>query len=177
MSDRPAHRAERGTALIVTMLLLVMMGVIGLAGMETVMRDQQVAGFQNQSRLALYAAEAGLADAKNRLRLVFDINDNTPFLGFPACGAPNLVAPDLSFTNDYLAGSPSYCGDPSVAVPIQYQQSGQLDLKGGNNFGEGQQQWFNTLWRVQVQGQAAGNSASRLDVMASRQLTGGTSYN
>jgi Tfp pilus assembly protein PilX len=171
------RRNERGTALVVTMLLLVMMGVIGLAALETTMRDQQVAGFQNNSRLALYAAEAGLSEAKNRLRLVFDTNDNTPFLGFPNCGAPGLVAPDLDFTADYRAGSPSYCGDPTVAQWAEFQGSGQADRSSGHGFSEGSQQWFNTLWRLQVQGQAAGNSLSRVDVMATRQLTGGVHYN
>ena len=72
-------RREGGSALIVTVLLLVLLAVIGLAALDTVTRDQQVAGFQNRSRLALYAAEAGVADAKDRLRAVWTTEDVVEF--------------------------------------------------------------------------------------------------
>ena len=48
-------------ALLMTMLLLILMGMIGLASLDTVMRDRQVAGYQNLAQTAHYAADAGLA--------------------------------------------------------------------------------------------------------------------
>ena len=67
MRRSPNTKSEAGAALIVTMLLLVLMGLIGIAAMDTVAQDRKVAGFQTQSKMALYAAEAGLSDAKERL--------------------------------------------------------------------------------------------------------------
>ena len=64
-SDR---KRESGAALLVAVLLLAMLGVIGLASMETVTRDRQVAGFQNRARVALYAADAGVANAVGIIR-------------------------------------------------------------------------------------------------------------
>ena len=61
-------RREAGSALIITVLLLLLLGVIGLSALDTVTRDQQVAGAQNRSTAALYAAEAGLAQAKDEVR-------------------------------------------------------------------------------------------------------------
>ena len=58
--DLPANgSASRARPCSIAVLLLAMLGVIGLASMETVTRDRQVAGFQNRGRVALYAAEAG----------------------------------------------------------------------------------------------------------------------
>jgi Tfp pilus assembly protein PilX len=56
-------KREGGAALLVTVLLLALMDVIGLASLDTVMRDRQMTGFQNQAQTALYAADAGVADA------------------------------------------------------------------------------------------------------------------
>ena len=61
-----AKRRESGSALIVTVMLLLLLGVIGLSALDTVMRDQQVAGFQNRSTAAFYAAEAGLSRGQGR---------------------------------------------------------------------------------------------------------------
>ena len=63
--DRRTRR-EGGAALLVAMLMLVLMGMIGLASMDTVMRDRQVAGFQNLAQTALYAADAGGTDGAGR---------------------------------------------------------------------------------------------------------------
>ena len=61
-------RRQNGSALIVTVMLLLLLGVIGLSALDTVMRDQQVAGFQNRSTAAFYAAEAGVAHQQHRSR-------------------------------------------------------------------------------------------------------------
>ena len=53
------NRSEQGTALMVTMLVLALVAIVGLASMETVTRDRQVAGYQSRSRVALYADNPG----------------------------------------------------------------------------------------------------------------------
>ena len=50
-------------ALFVTVLMLVFMTAIAFAALDTVARDRQVAGLQNRSRNAFYAAEAAVAEA------------------------------------------------------------------------------------------------------------------
>ena len=61
---RSLRRSERGSALFVAVLMLVMMGFLGVAALDSVARDREVAGLQNRSRTAFYAAEAGLANAR-----------------------------------------------------------------------------------------------------------------
>ncbi len=164
-------RREEGTALIVTVMLLVLMGVIGLAAMDTVMRDQQVAGYQNKSRMALYAAEAGVADAKDRLRDVFTTIGGA--VAFPAQGAPVTLGDPAMFPY----GQPRYFGDPAAGgTPIEYMDSAARDLAGGNSLAEGGEQWFNTLWRIRVTGQSLDGATARLDVVATKQLSGGNAY-
>ena len=46
-------RREGGAALLMAMLMLVLMGMIGLASLDAVMRDRQASGFQNLSQSAL----------------------------------------------------------------------------------------------------------------------------
>ena len=59
-SERRARRGEGGAALLIAVLFLALMGVIGLASLDTVTRDRQVAGYQSRAQTALYAAEAGV---------------------------------------------------------------------------------------------------------------------
>jgi len=167
-----AMRSEAGSALIITMLILVLLGMIGMAALDTVTRDQQVAGYQNRESLAFYAAEAGVADAKERLRTgVFATNAQIQF--------PNQAAAvTLGDTTIFPTGQPMYFGDPAAVggQAILYQNAGARDTSSGNALNEGQQQWFNTLWRVQVEGQTPDQATSRLDVMATKSLPGGNSY-
>jgi hypothetical protein len=173
MSDRIGRQAagapEVGSALVVTVLMLVLLGVLGLAALDTVTRDQQVAGFQNRNRLAFYTAEAGVADGKDRLRAVYS-PDAT--VSFPTQAAPVEVGDAQLFPY----GQPRYFADPTAPAGVQYMSQGAIDLSSGMDLREGGEQWFNTLWRVQVQGQTSDGANSRIDVMATRQLTGGTAY-
>lgn len=164
-------RREAGSALVITVLLLVLLGVMGLAALDTVTRDQQVAGFQNRNRLAFYAAEAGVADARNRLRLVYSTD---AVVNFP--DQANAVL--LSDTTLFPYGQPSYCGDPAAVggAAVAYANQGAMDLGGGHDLREGGEQWFNTLWRIQVRGQTPDGATSRIDAMATRQLAGGNAY-
>jgi hypothetical protein len=166
-----AMRREAGSALIVTVMILVLLGMIGLAALDTAMRDQQVAGYQNRSSLAFYAAEAGVADAKNRLAAVFATN---AVVTFPAMAAAVQLGDAVIFPY----GRPRYFGDPAAVggQAVQYMNAGARDTAGGNDLREGRQQWFNTLWRIQVEGQTADGASSRLDVMATKQLAGGNAY-
>ena len=164
-----SHAREAGSALVVTVLLLVLLGVLGVAALDTVARDQQVAGFQNRNRLAFYAAEGGVADAKDRLRAVYSVDAQVPF---PTQAAPVQVGDTVLFPY----GQPRYFGDPTAPAGVQYMSQGALDTTSGMDLREGGEQWFNTLWRVQVQGQTPDGANARIDMMATRQLAGGMAY-
>jgi hypothetical protein len=165
---RTAKRARRqeGTALVVTVLLLVLLGILGLAALDTVTRDQQVAGFQNRSRLAFYAAEAGVADAKNRLREVWTTED---VVAFP----DHLAAVQVGDYSLFPLGRPSYYGDPSVASGIEYMNAGAPSVSGGHDQRLGGSTRVNTLWRIRVAGETPDGASARLEVMATRELDGG----
>lgn len=160
------NRREGGSALIVTVLLLVLLGIVGLAALDTVTRDQQVAGFQNRSRLAFYAAEAGVADAKNRLRAVWTTEDTVPF---PDQG----TAVSMGDTALFPYGQPSYYADPAVPAGIEYMNAGAPSVSGGHDQRLGGSSRVNTLWRIRVEGSAPGGTTSRLEVVATRELDGG----
>ena len=148
VSDR---RSEQGSALFVAMMLLMLMGLIGFAALETVTRDQQVAGFQNRKRSAFYAAEAGLAMAIDQLK---------------STGSPALAPANLSDAPTYPHGQPSYALDPTVATPIE--DLGTTAVSGMNlAIGGGGPTFSVRYWRVRVEGQAPGGSRSRLEAVAS----------
>lgn len=64
----PTRRYENGAAMFVAVLMLVLMGALGLAALEGASQDRQIAGFQNRSDNAFYAAEAGVALARQVVR-------------------------------------------------------------------------------------------------------------
>ena len=159
-------RREGGSALIVTVLLLVLLSVLGLAALDTVQRDQQVAGFQNRSRLAFYAAEAGVADAKNRLR---DVWTETATVAFPDEASAVLLG-DASL---FPLGRPAYFADPTAAQGVEFLDAGAPSIGGGGDQRIGGSTRVNTLWRIRVAGETPEGARSRLEVVATRELDAG----
>ena len=101
-------RRQEGSALLVTVMLLVLLGVIGVAAMDASRVDQQVAGFGKRSQLAFYAAEAGIAQGRNVLLGVASSDDTPP-----------LPGADLGDVTMFPKGQPSFSADPNVADPIK----------------------------------------------------------
>lgn len=141
-------RSEGGSALLVTMLLLVMLGLIGFAALDTVTRDQRVAHYQNRKKIAFYAAEAGVSEALQTLTLN---------------GTPTVGNVSLADSTTYPHGQPSYAPDPTAATPIESIGFGAfpgMNLAIGQNGSPLYQMQF---WRVRVQGSAPGGSVARLE--------------
>ena len=144
------RRSERGSALFVTMLMLVLMGLIGFAALDTVTRDQQVAHFIGRKSAALYAAEAGVAQALDTLQ---------------NAGVPNVPLTPLGDSSLYPHGQPSYQLDPDAATPVE--DLGVGGVSGMNlAIGSGGPTFIVKFYRVRVEGQAMGGSSSRLEVAA-----------
>jgi hypothetical protein len=162
-------RRESGTALVVAVLLLAMLGVIGLASMETVTRDRQVAGFQNRGRVALYAADAGVAHAIGIIRTQAQLlapggeaalESFNP--AFPGKGVDAVQALGSDFP---APGSPSYGMDPDASDPtdlaapaqaIRYIGKGSACPGWIMSGGVADVQWREALWDVRVIGTAPG---------------------
>jgi len=145
------RRDERGSALLVTVMLLMMLGLVGLAALGTTTRDQQVAGFQNRKRMALYAADAGIAEALERLTTTT---------------VPSVSTLDLGDTTIFPYGQPSYRPDPTTASPTK--DLGNAPFPGmGLNLGQGGLPTYQiNYWRLRVQGLAPGGTQAKVEAVS-----------
>ena len=97
--------------------MLVLMGFLGLAALERVGRDEQVAGFQNRARTAFYAAEAGIAEGRGSSprRDVARTATWTP--AFHDGGGAAEPRATWRSTTGRAGNLPSYYGDPASRRP------------------------------------------------------------
>ena len=147
---RPRERRQSGAALLVTMIIMIALGFLGISTLAAVMGDQQVAGFQSRSRLAFHAAEAGLA---------------TVMAGLDGVGTPVIAAASLGDASLYPNGQPSYGPDAAVADPVE--DLGAVAAQGMNlRIGGGGPRYQVQYWKLNVQGAAPGGSTSRVEVAA-----------
>jgi PilX N-terminal len=146
------RRRESGSALFVAVMMLTLMGFLGLAALDRVTRDEQVAGYQNRARTAFYAAEAGIADARRRVR-----NDPVPTL--PDDTAKIDLADAALF--DREAGLPRYYGDYSVPDGPIYVKREKPHQAGGNLQTKGTK-LMEKLWEVNALGESPDGSLARL---------------
>ena len=145
------RRREQGSALLIAVLVLVLLGLLGLAALDTVRRDQQVAGFQNRSTVAFFAAEAGLAKA---------------FETLTTTGTPTVPPTSIGDPAVYPYGRPSYRPDTTVADPID--PIGTAAFPGTSiNIGQGGAPTYQLgFWRIQVQGDGPAGSVARAEAVA-----------
>jgi hypothetical protein len=174
--DRGARRGEGGAALLIAVLFLALMGVIGLASLDTVTRDRQVAGYQSRAQTALYAAEAGVNFALALIRrdaqalasggegALLDYNPSDTSSGPPEF--PDLANADVLGAADFPApGPPRFYMDPDAADPndlaadpqaIRYMGRGGPCPGWVMSMGQGSVQWSEALWDVRVRGDSPG---------------------
>ena len=145
-------------ALLMTMLLLILMGIIGLASMDTMMRDRQVAGYQNLSQAALYAADAGVAASLDILR--------NAMVG-AALASGDCLSTTLPETS--LTGGISYGPDPSAPTnEICMLASAEPCAEIDGSIEQGQPVYLYTVWNVRVRGTAPAGATSRVQATAER---------
>jgi Tfp pilus assembly protein PilX len=131
-------------------MVLLLLASLGLASLNVVQSDQQVAGFQNRKRVALNAAEAGISVAMETLA---------------SNGLPTVPTTPLADTTLYSHGQPSYRADPTVAPPLLKLGTGTI---GGMGLGIGQNnsnQFQVQYWRINVQGNGPGGTVAHLEVV------------
>jgi hypothetical protein len=144
-------RSQSGSAMVIAMLMLVLMGLIGFAALATVTRDVQVAGAQYQKKSAFYAAEAAISKALETMRTT---------------GTPAIPSTDLGDGGVYPHGQPSYSVDTIEADPVESLGVGGfpgMNLQLGQ---DGTPMFQMQMFRVRVQGTASGGSLSRLEIVS-----------
>ncbi|HKK52014.1 MAG TPA: hypothetical protein VKA74_10520 [Myxococcota bacterium] len=160
-------KREEGLALMLSILLLITVSGLALSTMQTAASDGTVAGFQNQERMAFYAAEAAIAQARGVVRNV-GARDEAP--DYPA-DFPNQATPQaISDPADFAAGEqPIFYADPLPATPIGYAGEGRQCTE-GCNMTLGGTRYNHTKWRINVVGESPSGDRKRLEVVATRLL-------
>lgn len=171
-SPQTALRRRSGSAMLVAVMMLVLMGLLGLAALETAGEDQQIAGFTNRSRSAFYAAEAGAAHGR---QLIADADSRG--------AAPVLPATSLGDAALYARyqAQPRYFPDPNPpggGPAIRYLEDGG-PAEGMNMANP---RYVQTIWRINVVGQSPENaggiweqraSTARIEVQETKILSSG----
>ena len=152
------RRDQRGAALLVTMLLLALMAVVGMASLDSVMRDHQSAGHMGLSQTAFYAADAALSESLDLLR----VEVLSPVTGPGDCLSASIPSRSLgngsSFGPDPTAATDEICMASIAEDCDELMASSEI---GGAVFRY-------TLWNVRTQGTGAGGATSRVQAMARR---------
>jgi type IV pilus assembly protein PilX len=65
--SRPAFRAQQGIALIVSLILLTIMTLVGMAGIRTVTKEERMVAQVYDRSLAFQAAESALREAETKI--------------------------------------------------------------------------------------------------------------
>ena len=90
-----ASTRQRGTALIVAMLFLVILGMLGVTTMTSTTLEERMAGNARDRDIAMQAAEAALRDAERDMtntNTAYRVVKVTPTNSFPATGTATCAA-------------------------------------------------------------------------------------
>jgi len=157
MPRHPRHRREGGAALLVAMLLLALMGLIGFASLDTVMRDRQMAGNTSLSQRALYAADAGVAEALDILR--------TEIVSAALAPGDCLTA---TIPTTSLPNGTSFRADTTAPNQICMLASAEPCAEIDASIEQGQPVFLYTVWNIRSEGVAPGGATARVQATAAR---------
>lgn len=89
------ERNERGSVLVISLVILLVLTLIGIGGMSTTIMQEKMVGNARERETAFQAAEAALRDAEEEIRTSIDLT--TPFR--PNCAGgycePATTGPDV----------------------------------------------------------------------------------
>ena len=150
MSRLRQHR-QQGTALLIVMLVMVLMGIVGFAALEAVTRDQRVAGYLKRKKVAFFAAEAGVAASVHALR----INED-----------PTIDPGTVGDATAFPLGLPTYSMDttsgPAAADLGAGPFPGMMLNLGANN----KPKFSMRYWESHIKGEAPGGTLARIEFAA-----------
>lgn len=158
--------------MFVAVMILVVMGFMGLAALDNVSKDREIAGHQNRSMSALYAAEAGLAHARQLVgdNDVVDERDDLP--AFPTQGAPTVLGDAALYDREF--SQPRYYGTQGVTAIEYADKDMPAGKKAGMDIRQGKKGKLSySLWRIQVTGESADGSQANLEAIEMRLLSSG----
>jgi Tfp pilus assembly protein PilX len=142
---------QQGSALLIVMLVMALMGIVGFAALEAVTRDQRVAGYQTRKKIAFYAAEAGVAKAVHALR----VNEDPTF-------DPGSVGDTTSFP----MGLPTYSMDTTSGAAASDLGPGPFPGMMMNLGQNNKPKFLMRYWEARVKGEAHGGSLARIEFAA-----------
>ena len=146
---RHSRKRQQGSAILIVMLVMAMMGIIGFAALEAVTRDQRVAGFLKRKKIAFYAAEAGVSGALHSLRVTEE--------------PPNWLSPiTVGDASWFTHGLPTYELDTSGGASSADLGIGALPGMNLNITDNGKPKFSIRYWEVKVKGEAFGGTVSRI---------------
>jgi type II secretory pathway component PulK len=150
---RYSRKQQQGSALLIVMLVMAMMGIIGFAALEAVTRDQRVAGFMKRKKIAFFAAEAGVSAALHALRTTSE---------------PDFTGSTVGDGAWFKHGLPTYSLDASGGVSTK--DLGLAALPGFNlNIQELNSPKFTIrYYEVKVKGETFGGTVSRIAFASGR---------
>lgn len=161
-----AHRAEScsrsrregGVVLLVAILILALMGVVGLASLDTVMRDRQAAGHHGLSQNALYAADAGVSESLEVLRSEVLAAAVTPGDCLTSPVPEATLSNGASYGPDDTAASSDICMTATAEDCVELGSSAEI----------GTTLFRYTVWNIRTQGTAPGGATARIQATARR---------
>lgn len=170
MNRLPFHhrkRREGGAALLIAMMMMALAGLVGMASLDTVMRDRQVAGYSSLAQSALYAADAGVAHGLDLLR------QEITGLALTAGDCLTATLVDAAVSARTLTNGAYYENDPDSpdGTQICMLAAAEPCEQGGMPLGSldwGQAIYMKTVWNVRVQGVAPGGATAQVMVTAER---------
>jgi hypothetical protein len=158
--------------MLIAVMMLVLMGLLGVAALDTAGEDQKIAGLTNRSRSAFHAAEAGAAHGRQLITEVAS-RSSVPTLPQTLLGDAAMYSRQQSQPHYFPDPSP-----PSGGAAIEYVADG--GPAEGMNLAN--PKYVNTIWRINVVGQSTQNttgvwaqraSTARIEVMESKVLSTG----
>jgi hypothetical protein len=169
MTELGSKRNE-GAALLISVVLLFVVSAVALSTLQTTESDQKVAGYQKQEQVAFYAAEAGLAEARELVRQMASRTEKPEYpADFPDDSAPGEISTATDHGN---VGRPKFYADPEVSDPIGYLGEGAPCTE-GCDMTIGSTRYNHTRWRISVVGESASGDSQRIELIALRLLATG----
>jgi type IV pilus assembly protein PilX len=142
MITSPMFRRERGAALIVALILLLLMTVLGVTAMRTTTLQERMAGNARDSNLAFQSAEAALRGGEQLLEGAIP-----PFTGVSGLLQVQPGAGQVPFWNAYdwagnsrtVTGVTGVYANPQYVVeelPVSLSSANGSLVEGGGGVGE-----------------------------------------
>ncbi len=145
-----ARRAERGIALLISMIMLFILATLALASMDMAMRDAQVVGAKKSSEAALQMAEAGVSEVLDYFYNTYDPVDY-PGPGTTVDIAEANIAGTFAQQGAYESGTGSF--DLTGEMSWVGLGEGCMMTDPPHHYG---------VWDVTVQGVAPGGQTSSI---------------